>query len=397
MKGDNMKNKVDPIGNFVRHGSSSAKWTVFFTLVAVFSILAVSLAQVSYALPSSAEEFPQQLKNPSMDGDTVLKNPSGNNGVPYNGIALKYAEKPDGTKVPVYCLEVWRNYPGSGSHEFNKVDSTDLMSPGVVALLTYAHETVYPNIESNLEGTRQEQGIVQLALWAYLYDTNPTVKAQANSAGAMTDESRAKIDSGSWGSAVKPLVEYAKANDTKYGNPVVEVQKSGEWQLSEDEKYMVSPEMTINATPEGALKNFKIEIDGAPSNTKVLVNNQSRVDEMALSELLSQTFSNSVKIQLKVPKEEVTEKSKQIYVTAVGNYRYFVGYGYVTDGDYQTIAAGTVQDKTASGEVELNVQYNVTVPETGQNSSVALYIIGLIVLLCGTGVIYANVKPAKEK
>lgn len=395
MKGDNMKNKMDPIGNFVRHGSSSAKWTVFFTLVAVFSVLAVSIAQVSYAVPDT---FPEQLKNTYVDdANKQLNDPNGTNGVPYNAIALKYAEKPDGTRVPVYCLEVWKQF--GNNKTYNKTDSTDLMNPGVVALLTYAHKTVFPNIEKDVDGTKQEQAIVQLALWAYLYDTNETVRTEAQKHNVMTDDSRAKIDSSVYSGKVKQLVDYAKAHNQEYGQPVVSVQKSGDWVLSDDEQYMVSPEMTINATPEGALQHFKVEVEGAPTGTKVLVNNQGRTDEWDLAELLSATYSNAVKIQLKVPKAQVTEKAKQIYVSATGTYNYYVGYGYVVDGggDDQTIAAGTIQDVEATGEVELEVQYKVEVPPTGQNSSMALYIIGLIVLLCGAGVIYANVKPAKEK
>ena len=36
-------------------------------------------------------------------------------------------------------------------------------------------------------------------------------------------------------------------------------------------------------------------------------------------------------------------------------------------------------------------------PDTGMTTAQTIYFIGLIVLLCGVGIIYANAKPVEEK
>lgn len=36
-------------------------------------------------------------------------------------------------------------------------------------------------------------------------------------------------------------------------------------------------------------------------------------------------------------------------------------------------------------------------PDTGMNAAQTIYFIGLIVLLCGVGIVYANTKPVESK
>ena len=36
-------------------------------------------------------------------------------------------------------------------------------------------------------------------------------------------------------------------------------------------------------------------------------------------------------------------------------------------------------------------------PDTGMNAAQTIYFIGLIVLLCGLGIVYANTKPVESK
>ena len=36
-------------------------------------------------------------------------------------------------------------------------------------------------------------------------------------------------------------------------------------------------------------------------------------------------------------------------------------------------------------------------PDTGMNNAQTIYFIGLIILLCGVGIVYANAKPVEQK
>ena len=51
-----------------------------------------------------------------------------------------------------------------------------------------------------------------------------------------------------------------------------------------------------------------------------------------------------------------------------------------------------LQPGTDQAGVEL-----VFAPDTGMNTTQTIYFIGLIVLLCGVGIVYANAKPVQVK
>ena len=64
---------------------------------------------------------------------------------------------------------------------------------------------------------------------------------------------------------------------------------------------------------------------------------------------------------------------------------------HLLDG-YQSIIRVEKGNGPASGSGVLTV---VTPPDTGASTSQTIYFIGLIVLLCGVGIIYANSKAVK--
>ena len=46
---------------------------------------------------------------------------------------------------------------------------------------------------------------------------------------------------------------------------------------------------------------------------------------------------------------------------------------------------------------EFTIDYTPDIPDTGISAAQTVYFIGLIVLLSGVGIIYANVKPTEQK
>ena len=53
---------------------------------------------------------------------------------------------------------------------------------------------------------------------------------------------------------------------------------------------------------------------------------------------------------------------------------------------------GTTVNENKGIEVEF-----VGAPDTGMNTAQTIYFIGLIILLCGVGIVYANAKPVESK
>ena len=412
MKGNNMKkkrNKMDPIGNFVRYGSSSAKWTALFSLLAIFSILTMSIAQVSFAIGT---DYPEQLTQSSMDTEMQLKDSSKQYAIPNGGIKPKYAMA-NGKKVPVYCLEIWAEFPTSAYPKtFDKTSEQTYMTPGVAALLTYADSVEGPFgkvLSDTPDSNKAEQASVQLALWLYLYTKNvndyQNKVAQVHKAGGtaaqfyMDSTSEAKIYSYPvYGAKIKQLVQFARDHEGDFNSPSVGVStENPSWSTEGD--YKVSEGITLNISPIETLESFNITInDDVPEGTVILVGDEEFTKDQ-LGENKSFTKADASKtIKIKVPISQITNTKGNISLGVTTRHMKYNGWEYKTDnGSTQKIASGKPVPESADHQINVTIEEKVEVPETAQNSSVALYIIGLIVLLCGIGIVYANVNPTKQK
>ena len=91
---------------------------------------------------------------------------------------------------------------------------------------------------------------------------------------------------------------------------------------------------------------------------------------------------------------KVTEKLQKIKVTVTGTFDGILIGRYYTSSSYQTVV--TVENSTTTADASTTLEV-VGSPDTGMSSVQTIYFIGLIVLLCGIGIIYANAKPVEEK
>ena len=81
---------------------------------------------------------------------------------------------------------------------------------------------------------------------------------------------------------------------------------------------------------------------------------------------------------------------------ATGTFRGYDGYYYRADGAQTVSTVFTTDVKNDTG-LEFTLNYTPEVPSTGMNMAQSVYFIGLIVLLCGVGIIYANAKPKSQQ
>ena len=63
------------------------------------------------------------------------------------------------------------------------------------------------------------------------------------------------------------------------------------------------------------------------------------------------------------------------------------------NGDHQKVVTVTGTQNYESERLSIDF---MGVPDTGMSKAQTIYFIGLIVLLCGVGIIYASAKPAKD-
>ena len=69
-------------------------------------------------------------------------------------------------------------------------------------------------------------------------------------------------------------------------------------------------------------------------------------------------------------------------------------YYTANSGEYQKVVTVTGTTKHFSNGVSFEVAPS---PNTGVNKAQTIYFIGLVVLLCGIGIVYANAKPSESK
>ena len=144
--------------------------------------------------------------------------------------------------------------------------------------------------------------------------------------------------------------------------------------------YYQSEEISVSAAD---LISFNIELSGIDG---AFIVNSAGEEIKNLNGLPADT-----KFFVRFPEDKIGEK-KDIVIKVTGEVRNVaVPHVYLLDG-HQSIIKVEKGTGPASGSGVLTV---VTPPDTGASTSQTIYFIGLIVLLCGVGIIYANSKAVK--
>ena len=111
-------------------------------------------------------------------------------------------------------------------------------------------------------------------------------------------------------------------------------------------------------------------------------------------EINKKDIAAGTKFYVRIPASKVTEEAGtqtvKVNVTAE-----FTGgkakYLYASSNEaYQRLAT------VSPSEISKGAEFVVS-PDTGMNVAQTIYFVGLIVLLCGVGIVYANAKPVEAK
>ena len=108
----------------------------------------------------------------------------------------------------------------------------------------------------------------------------------------------------------------------------------------------------------------------------------------------------SDKFYVRIPVDKVNENNKNVKLSVTGSFTTLEGNYYIGKDEtkeYQTVAAVETVTSNIQTGVEIPLNYTPDVPDTGLSTAQTVYFIGLIVLLSGIGIIYANVKPSESK
>ena len=364
--------------------------------VAIFAIFSIAMAGlslnqktgISYAAPT---ELPDNFTFNLLDGGTDIVGTDGTG----NFSAPMYVANND-VNSPIFCVE----------HNTNVNDGESYTSGEAINDygLLYLLNNSYANGVSVTSATDRyvEGWVTQVAIWMYLYETDSTA-TQSTSKNYISPEEVNTIknanklvayDSARTNSTViyqgdklytkyiKPLVDKAKAATDV---AVLNVSKaSDEISMSEDKKFYFSALITVTGDPSSALKNYTISLNG--------IDGAKAVDEDGNE--LTGTVTPGTKFYVRIPAEKVTKEVQKVVVSVAGKFTTLEGKYYNAAGNYQRVVSVKTGEKTISKGTEVEF---VGTDDTGMNTVQTIYFIGLIVLLCGVGIVYANAKPVQVK
>ena len=388
---------------------------------AIVSLIVVGFDQISYAAnPSDPEVKLKLLWYPDADFDGVeepafVKTDKG--GHEYRMLSVDVTVDGTTTNYPSFCIEAGKTTSDGESYEQNSSSTND---PGINYILNHSNlmnsnssiiptDSTYPegSPDDYKSGTLEaedykalEYYATQVAIWVYQYD-------EYGGTGSMNAQEYEDIKTGSniyskrdlyqqrlatgpiYSTYIAPVVEAAKtATDAKGLELVLEsedVQK-----LENDTIYQAGP-FSVLATPSGDLNQYYVTLSGDLGRDAYVVDpNGNKIDYV-------DPLRPTDKFYVQIPTSKLSEEKKSVHVEVSGEFKnYNQGNYYLAAGGtgHQSIVV-TSQTNPRAGDAR-NV-YFMLAPDTGMSTAQTIYFVGLIVLLCGVGIIYANAKPVEEK
>lgn len=422
-------------------------------LFAIVSLITVGFNQISFAALTDIDMPIEDgfLVNEYDDSSDEYKVRGKNNlYVVYPYYALIEKKDNNGNAIPgdydkfsVYCLE--RNIDFTNNGWYTKEDDYVVEDSGLLYLLA----NLYPNAKLyDAEGAEIDSDaaiwVTQTAIWLYMAESNigqnsdvladkddirnetaivkvvddsdetdifpDSAKANA-SQGTVYNSVFAKVDGVS--TNINTLIEQAKklpgvatSLNVNQGNEIKITN------VSTDNKYYFSELIKVQGVVShksiGEFKGFSISIDNAPDGTVITDKNGNPLTKEQMANI-----SAGTELYVRVPINKLTESNKVAKFTVRGSFDTFTGYGYrakstggpLGDGgtalgeneESQRITLVDKVNNTHVQEFKINIDYAPKVPDTGMNTAQSIYFIGLVVLLCGIGIVYANTKPATNK
>ena len=394
-------------------------------LFAIVSLVAAGVSSFSYALPSSTVELPDTFTGAEDDSLMIMDN--------LTMQETEYHYYNDGSSnIPLVCLQRDVTFnAGTFSKASSETISDDAGLLYLLANLAPNATITYPsgfNIPSGKQD-RVDFWVSQTAIWYYL---NGTDKNEINA------EDFAKVPNVSWvyigdtassdsilagstcsnndkcfgfgdnskkiydevkvnGVSIKTLVANAKSKSgMSYGISL----SDGEGVVSTDDekKYYFSPLYTVVPSIDstiGELTSYSLSVKAVDKDGKDVDVGAVITDEggNVISDVSALKIADISKFYVRIPAKEVTA-NVTVKVVVNGTFKMYDGNRYTSGANTQEVTTVKFVNKTDSSGKDFDL---APAPDTGISAGQTIYFVGLIVLLCGVGIIYANARPQKSQ
>lgn len=389
--------------------------SVAMVFVALFSFLLIGITNVSYAAVTPIPEdegLGESFTTAEIDSDTEIFGRGGTTSFP----VFMYSTT-DG--YPIFCLE--RDIGFLPNVELTKSEA--ITDSGLLYIManTFPHKYFKDASGQNFPDEVQTW-LTQATIWQYLYETGVDNNTGTDSSNTSTNIAAIQtVTSIDWTNAdhtategtcyvngcdaddastatfyetyIAPLVAEAKQADVSANGRMMMSIANQEISVTNDEKYYQTAKVTVSNTEPDQLVagSVQVSIASAPKGT-VLV-------DLEGNELGDTT--TELEFYVRIPVDAVTEENKVVQLSATGTFRGYEGYYYRgsdQDGTQaQTVSSVYTTDVPSSFGLEIPINYTPEVPDTGMSLAQSVYFVGLVVLLCGLGIIYANAKPKTKQ
>lgn len=379
-------------------------------VVAIFAIVSIGAFaiasnqgnNVSYAAPS---------------GDTfsmVLYNPTDQNN--YSGVGGTHEGSGDYFYIPyyyantateanrIYCIE--HAITATNGSGYTKSDLTKDAGLAYILTHSYANGVKIVNLGSpygEVEKTAAEVYATQAAIWLYLHETTTDAKNKLDN-DTIPHDSTAELVAANvftiYGKGseaqthtftvsdmyakIRALVDAGKLAAKEGLGKTMSITKAGDdFTKTEDGQYYQTALMTVTGNPSADLLSYDIVLQGIDGSIAVGEDGQT----------LQANVAPGTKFYVRIPVNQISDKTTRLSIGIVGHFNGINGRTYVAQ-DRQTVVVVENSPEDVSTALPIDI---AGVPDTGMNTAQTIYFIGLIVLLCGVGIVYANAKPVENK
>ena len=406
----------------------SVALSFFVAIFAVVSLVAAGFNQISYAAPSNLTFYL------ATDGDrnnslSIVASTNGSSGI-FN-VPIYLADSYDFSSYslnPLLCVEHNADVEDSSTYTkaeavtdqgllyiLNKSAVINSSAAGISngAVITTSDTGTY-SYETNRKRIAEIYA-TQVAIWVYMNDKYAS--GSESSKYSLSDSNICDSNchtSGTNKSIIENatelrLTDYESINYTytisapngtsfynNYIRPVVEAAKNyasvknlsvtkanNTFSKVGDNKYYQSAAISVTANPSDDLKSYEVTLSGVDG--AFVVNEKG--------ERKTGSFNPGEKFFVRVPIDKVSNAQKGVVdITVKGKFSNYLSGSFYTSGNLQKVVVieGNEGYESATEKVDF-----VGSPNTGMNQAQTIYFIGLIVLLCGVGIIYANAKPVE--
>lgn len=359
----------------------------FVAFFAIFSLIAFGFDQISYAVDPESPAANSMIFYFKTDAnnDKVFIKATDDNGYNEFGVPQYFAFS--NFKEHVFCIQFDKKPSDSGISLSLKGSTNDA---GLAYIMNHSFLTNKYRIFNDIPLNEDcEVWATQVAIWSYLYE-----KGDANNKNFEKELDKIKKVTKIYKDNGDVAKEFSSPIYDKYIANLVQAARAadaaGYFQINKENNKLTKVDGTdlyqtskLSVSGDDELKTFDVSLSGVEGAYVV------DKDGQTMSNLTG--LNPNTEFYVRIPAKSI-DSAKNLKITCKGNFDVLEPFTY-QDGSSQSI----VRVYEASASVHKIETYEVVgTPETGMNATQTIYFVGLIVLLCGVGIVYANAKPIKE-